>query len=762
MPSKIASRWTAATYGLFVVLQASCTVERVQPDRDDDRSFDPPGTTDQHERLRGTRGRDGIRPPSFENRPRETSPPLATPAPGEPAAPQGPPVAPLPPLPDRPLLPSLTTETRDVGGMTGRSIFEPAAVLLHAEPGALLVVGNRSGAAVLRRCKDASCTDTPLGVGAQRAIAATYDEPAKKLYVVTASSAFYACSVDGLHCEPSALPGTKAWTLGRLIIDPVAQKVIVHGGGMALDEDHQKLFTTWPVEKDVQVRRCNVDGSQCTTRTLAGDGGYLYGAHVAIDREHGKVLVVSHRDINIKGPLTFFRCGLDLEDCQRSSMANPPEVHPQYLVVTKSELVMAARNCDPNVDMPSKGWRYLVRCTLDGSECKWQEAFPGPRAERDAMPAVIFAEGEDLYVAGARWDRTSERDVVLRRGKDGSVLEEHDTTLEPGAMWFGGGAMHDAARGKILTLSYGWTYRPNGGVLSRCNVDGSGCEAQHILGASDLLGIAAGKLVTSGVIWGPRGTPESVHFSRCALDGTGCERIGLPGYFGALALDAHGGRVLSFGSDSFIPCAVNGDACGPAVPLSVPFSASPGEVVPMIGRAKNVAVADDGTIFIARDARLVRCTSTGACTERNVPGAIAHPWSARPFLHADHVYVVMSKGPKADGPLALTRCKADLSVCSHAELLSTKMPHRLHGFGVAFAPERMFVVIDDELHGRRPVLVDCALDGTACSEKDIAGDRADGSGETPTAFWSGSTSRLLAVTTDATHFRRPALFSVAP
>lgn len=218
---------------------------------------------------------------------------------------------PLGPLLPRPVLPSIPSDVRDVGGMTGRSVYVPVSLLLDVEPGARIVVGNRSGAATLRRCTDATCSETMLGgsLAGQRAIAARFDAATNQVFVLTTKPALHACAPDGTSCVPSNLPGTKAWRLGNAIIDPVEQKILVRGRdtlivrcgpdgspcsgpvspwpndlgfwspSFTLDEDNQRLVTSVAEGKTVRVSRCKLDGSQCTTHgrrpvllTCATDG----------------------------------------------------------------------------------------------------------------------------------------------------------------------------------------------------------------------------------------------------------------------------------------------------------------------------------------------------------------------------------------------------------------------------------------------------------------------------------------------------------
>jgi hypothetical protein len=70
------------------------------------------------------------------------------------------------------------------------------------------------------------------------------------------------------------------------------------------------------------------------------------------------------------------------------------------------------------------------------------------------------------------------------------------------------------------------------------------------------------------------------------------------------------------------------------------------------------------------------------------------------------------------------------------------------------------IVTDDSYRLRKPMLLECALDGSTCTEGDMSAGRPARSGEAPTALFVTGARRFLAVTRDVPNEGRPALFAV--
>lgn len=669
--------------------------------------------------------------------------------------------------------------------MNGASAFTPVAVIRDADPARWLVVGNDFDGPKLRRCKldGTGCDEVAIGLGSVDA--AMFDSGTNKIVVVTSTGAVFACNFDGASCAAASVPGTAARNAGAVVLDPVGQKILKRGCGEVLrcapdgtgctpavtvdkrlvpptnacgghvdfvvEESTQKLIvasapTFGPnPSAEIHLTQCNLDGSNCQKRVIHTNGLY-YLPLVKVDSTRQQLVVVAHRDNHLTGNPLLVRCNLDGTGCFTTEVGGLADFHPRSLAVGTNEIVFAGVYHSDTVMPPLADWQFLARCAVDGTRCERMKAFPN--ALQDTMPSVLEAGADGVLVAGHRFDATVERDVVVRHPLDGSATSTIDMTLRPGRIALLD-AFVDPLGQKLYTLSTGGHNRPSG-IVSRCELDGSGCTTSSMPHAAHLIGIVGDRLLADALI-AQRAGGTIEWFWRCATDGTTCAKTAFDRVtrgFTSYVVDAPNERLLeiSYGRHVEVWDAVTTTRMSRAdFPLGLAYAWRGGP-----------HVAFDGTHLytVLADANVARCTLEGACTSHPVAGAVSAPWRSYAAVVGGELYVVKSTGPDVDGPIELTRCTKDLTTCKHATLVSGGTGRRIHHFSVAIddVRERLLVVTEDDVHARRATLIACDLAGDACKEAEITNVAV----RTPTVMLHPNGDALVVAERTA----RPVLFSV--
>jgi hypothetical protein len=561
------------------------------------------------------------------------------------------------------------------------------------------------------------------------------------------------CNLDGTACT-------------RRSIAPGASDVC--GNGFVLDEARRRLsFTTIDPNaagpslgaepSTLAIVQCSADGAGCASRQVdAADlvaprdrkGGV--GTQLVVDTQNQKLLVVVHDSEGPRGETVFslLRCELDGTACTK-------RVLPRSI----GSAMFEAQASGAQLLVSSAGGRgaALLSCSLDGTACTRTELnvdqprFPFPFSGT-ARLAFDPARNAAFVTSGFGLGGSPPR-MALFRQTPGVAPDRHEINAGLGVMRFARSATFDEAGGQLLIVS---DVPGTGSVVTRCSTDGSSCAVTPVPRIGRVLGVAGDSVVMVGraAAGGEQAPPDLVV---CARDLTGCSRSALPR--GATLLDAAGRRVVVLRP---LPETSRPDASAGVV--TCPLDASPcSERVSIPAREVRASTIDReaGQLVLVGDRRLLRCGLDGSscAVEHDVSDHLIG--GSRPLLIADAASTILSSDLER---LVVTRCPAGGdATCTSNPIALGPGSHYLHAFSAAVdeASGKLVVVTDDRARLRKPTLLYCDPDGSACTEHDISAGFSALSGKYPSAFIEPSSRRLLTITESEPRLSRASLFSVA-
>jgi hypothetical protein len=308
----------------------------------------------------------------------------------------------------------------------------------------------------------------------------------------------------------------------------------------------------------LSLYRCNLDGSACVSSDISAGHVASDAPSAVIDTAAGKLLVVTNnmqvRRCNLDGSACTFIDGSGGQPGAFGASAVIDAVNQRLLVVAQTYYMT----------LPYRGL-ILYRCNLDGTGCTANDYsqtvyISGPRAAIDTVNGkLVFAatDGNTVYHAG-----------LYRCGLDGTGCTGTDVSAGWGDdSGFSPSLALDLVNNKALVVSLQRFTGPNnssmyGPVLSRCNLDGTGCTLGSIAGVytqtyaptetHSLIDAVNHKLLVVTTVTGSSNavTPTLL---RCELDGTGCAffdlSAGRQGYALAPVIDTARGNLLTVGVD---------------------------------------------------------------------------------------------------------------------------------------------------------------------------------------------------------------------
>lgn len=347
----------------------------------------------------------------------------------------------------------------------------------------------------------------------------------------------------------------------------------------------------------------------------------------------------------------------------------------------------------------------------------------------------------------------------------------------------------DSINRKILTVA---TNDANDGKpgLFRCDFDGSNCSHTDLSAGQ---GSSSGRYPNAVIDYSNQkllvvtrnvSNNSKPSLFRCNLDGTNCNHVDISagqGTYSAgeaiqhstgpkIVIDNFNQKLLvvsandaNSGKLSLFRCDIDGSNCN-HTDISAGQGANSGQFLNiLIDQVNKKLLSFTTNVANGSKTSLYRCNLDGSnCTHIDISSGFVGYFPSPNIDYTNMKLIVAAqRGGTGGGVPSLIRCNLDGTNCTNTDIAATpnlNQSYRYIGSTLDINNNKVLVAINDSQNSYKPKLIRCDLVGTNCSYKDISVGQGMYSGTFPVVLINQYSGKLFVVTQNGANSRKPSLF----